>query len=68
MTGKAREGGKVTYSQRKGNYSVGLQYRVDDGGKSGKERQKRSIEGSTMDGLEYQVDESIMKCSVRLIN
>lgn len=52
---------KVKGSQRKRNHSVGLEYRIEEGG-SGKHRQKRSIEVGTMQSLEYQV-ESIMKCS-----
>lgn len=62
---KAIEVGKVRSSQRKGNHSVRLECRVNEGN-SGKYRQKRSNVGSTMEGLEYQIGESIIKCSVCL--
>ena len=65
MMRKAIEKGKIRYSQRKGNLSVRLECRVNVGN-SGKHRQESSNVGSTMEGLEYQIGESIIKCSICL--
>lgn len=63
---KAIEVGKVRYSQRKGNHSGRLECRVNEGN-SGKYRQKRSNVGSTIEGLEYQIGESIIKCLAKYL-